>query len=70
MNEKAVELTIADLALQIAQEKLNANTFKVLANEQIANLEAVVKDQNEQIEKLQQELEAYREGAGEDDIQD
>lgn len=60
MNEKAVELTLADLALQIAQEKLNANTFKVMANEQIANLEAVLKEKETEIQKLQGELQSFK----------
>lgn len=69
MNEKATEQTIAELALQYAQEKLNANIFKVQANEQIANIEAVLKEQREEIEILKQELEVYRKGSAENDIQ-
>ncbi|MCW6661891.1 hypothetical protein NHG28_06575 [Aerococcaceae bacterium NML201209] len=60
MNEKATEQTIAELALQYAQEKLNHNTFKAQANEQIANLEAVLKEKETEIQKLQGELQSFK----------
>ncbi|MCW6666944.1 hypothetical protein NHG34_05205 [Aerococcaceae bacterium NML190938] len=60
MNEKATEQTIVELALQYAQEKLNRNTFKEQANEQIANLEAVLKEKETEIQKLQGELQSFK----------
>ncbi|MCW6653649.1 hypothetical protein NHG24_07790 [Aerococcaceae bacterium NML210727] len=60
MNEKATEQTIAELALQYAQEKLNRNTFKEQANEQIMNLEAVLRDKEAEIQLLQDELNSFK----------
>lgn len=60
MNEKATEQTIAELALQYAQEKLNHNTFKAQANEQIMNLEAVLRDKEAEIQVLQDELNSFK----------